>query len=62
MSSNVIKYVHNDSIVEIKNADPNKTLLNYIRLDLKKFDLMREKAHQKTLLFIYSIIRFLIMK
>tara|TARA_Y100000590_G_scaffold469042_1_gene654587 strand:- start:260 stop:1702 length:1443 start_codon:yes stop_codon:yes gene_type:complete len=37
MSSNVIKYVHNDSIVEIKNADPNKTLLNYIRLDLKKF-------------------------
>lgn len=36
MSSNIIKFVHNDRIVEVKNPDPNETLLNYIRTNLKK--------------------------
>jgi len=36
MSSNIIKYVHEDQIVEIKNLHPNDTLLNYIRTNLKK--------------------------
>ena len=36
MSSNIIKFVHEDQIVEIKNPDPNEILLNYIRTNLKK--------------------------
>ena len=36
MSSNIIKFVHVDQIVEVKNPDPNETLLNYIRTNLKK--------------------------
>ena len=36
MSSNIIKFVHEDQIVEVKNPDPNETLLNYIRTNLKK--------------------------
>ena len=36
MTSSVIKFVHEDHIVEIKNSDPNETLLNYIRTKLKK--------------------------
>ena len=36
MSSNIIKFVHDDQIVEVKNPDPNETLLNFIRTNLKK--------------------------
>jgi len=36
MISNFISFIHNDRIVEIKNSDPNETLLNYIRTKLKK--------------------------
>jgi xanthine dehydrogenase small subunit len=36
MSSNNINFIHKDTIVEIKNPDPNETLLNYIRKNLKK--------------------------
>jgi len=36
MSSNIIKFVHEDQIVEVKNPDPNDILLNYIRTNLKK--------------------------
>ena len=36
MSSNIIKFVHEDQITEVKNPDPNETLLNYIRTNLKK--------------------------
>ena len=36
MISSVIKFVHEDHIVEIKNSDPNETLLNYIRTKLNK--------------------------
>ena len=36
MTSSIIKFVHEDNIVEIKNSDPNETLLNYIRTKLKK--------------------------
>jgi len=36
MSSSSISLIHEDRIVEIKNPDPNETLLNYIRTRLKK--------------------------
>ena len=36
MISNIIKFVYQDQIVEVKNPDPNETLLNYIRTKLKK--------------------------
>jgi len=36
MNSNIVKFVHKDQIVEVKNPDPNETLLNYIRTNLKK--------------------------
>ena len=36
MTSNFISFVHEDRVVEIKNPDPNETLLNYIRTKLKK--------------------------
>ncbi|MDC0247816.1 xanthine dehydrogenase small subunit [Pelagibacteraceae bacterium] len=36
MISNFISFVRKDRIIEIKNPDPNETLLNYIRIKLKK--------------------------
>ena len=36
MNSNTIKFIFEDKIQEIKNPDPNETILNYIRLKLKK--------------------------
>ena len=36
MTSNFISFVHMDRIIEVKNPDPNETLLNYIRTKLKK--------------------------
>ena len=36
MISSSVKFLLNDKLVEIKNPDPNQTLLNYIRSDLKK--------------------------
>jgi len=36
MISNIIKFVWNNKIIEINNPDPNETLLNFIRLKLKK--------------------------
>jgi len=36
MTSNFISFIHEDRIVEVKNPDPNETLLNYIRTKLKK--------------------------
>jgi xanthine dehydrogenase small subunit len=36
MISKTIKFVWNNKIIEIKNPDPNETLLNFIRLKLKK--------------------------
>jgi len=36
MTSNTIKFIFEDKIQEIKNPDPNETILNYIRLKLKK--------------------------
>ena len=36
MTSSIINFIHNNKIVEIKNPDPNETLLNYIRTKLKK--------------------------
>ena len=36
MTSSIINFVHQNKIVEVKNTDPNETLLNYIRAKLKK--------------------------
>ena len=36
MTSNIIKFVRNNQIVEINNPDPNETVLNYVRNKLKK--------------------------
>ena len=36
MTSSIIKFVHENKIVEVKKPNPNETLLNYIRTDLKK--------------------------
>ena len=36
MTSNIIKLVYQDRIIEVKNPDPTETLLNYIRMKLKK--------------------------
>ena len=36
MTSSIIKFIHENKIVEIDNADPNETVLNYVRTKLKK--------------------------
>jgi xanthine dehydrogenase small subunit len=36
MTSNIIKFILNNKVHEIHNPDPNETILNYIRLRLKK--------------------------
>ena len=36
MISDSVKFLLNDKIIVIKNPDPNQTLLNYIRTELKK--------------------------
>jgi len=36
MTSNFISFIHEDQVIEVKNPDPNETLLNYIRTKLKK--------------------------
>ena len=36
MISNSVKFLLNDKLIVIKNPDPNQTLLNYIRTELKK--------------------------
>ena len=36
MTSNIVKFIYWNKIVEINNPDPNETILNYIRTKLKK--------------------------
>ena len=36
MTSNIVKFVHKDQIVKIINPDPNETVLNYVRMKLRK--------------------------
>ena len=36
MISSTVKFLHNNKILEINNPDPNQTILNYIRTELKK--------------------------
>ena len=36
MSSSIVKFIHNNKIMEIRDVDPNETLLNYIREKLNK--------------------------
>ena len=42
MVSSTIQFVYNNQICNIKNPDPNKTILEYIRNDLKKMELKRD--------------------
>ena len=36
MTSNIIKFIHEDRIIEVRNPDPNETLLNFVRTELRK--------------------------
>ena len=36
MISNYVKFLLNDKLIVINNPDPNQTILNYIRTELKK--------------------------
>ena len=36
MTSNILKFVWENKIHSISNLDPNETILNYVRLKLKK--------------------------
>ena len=36
MISNIVKFIHSGRIIEIRNPDPNETLLNFVRTKLKK--------------------------
>jgi len=36
VTSNIIKFIHSERIIEIRNPDPNETLLNFVRTKLKK--------------------------
>ena len=36
MVSNTIKFIYNNQICSIENPDPNKTVLDFVRNDLKK--------------------------
>ena len=36
MTSNIVKFIYKNKIVEIKNPDTNETILNYVRTKLKK--------------------------
>ena len=36
MISSTVKFLLNNKILEIDSPDPNQTILNYIRTDLKK--------------------------
>tara|TARA_Y100000590_G_scaffold327231_2_gene371506 strand:- start:363 stop:1799 length:1437 start_codon:yes stop_codon:yes gene_type:complete len=36
MTSNIVKFIYRNKIIEIKNPDPNETILNYVRTKLKK--------------------------
>ena len=36
MTSNTIKFIHENKILEIRNPNPNETILNYVRTQLRK--------------------------
>ena len=36
MSLSIVKFIHNNKIMEVQDVDPNETLLNYIREKLNK--------------------------
>ena len=36
MNTNTVQFIFENQLVAIKNPDPNQTLLNFIRNDLKK--------------------------
>ena len=43
MVSSTIQFIFENKIYKIKNPDPNKTILNYVRDDLKKTGKKQEK-------------------
>ena len=36
MTSDAIEFIFNNKIIKILNPDPNETILNFIRVNLKK--------------------------
>ena len=42
MVTSTIQFIYNNKICSIKNVDPNKTVLDYIRNDLKKMGLKKD--------------------
>ena len=57
MVSDTIQFIYNNKIFKIKNPDPNQTILDFIRSDLKKLE--QRKGVQKAdvehvLLFLVS--------
>ena len=36
MNKGIVKFLFNDKIFELSNPDPNQTILNFIRTELKK--------------------------
>ena len=40
MTSSAIQFIWNNKILKIDNLDPNETLLNFIRLKIKKTGLI----------------------
>ena len=36
MPSTTVRVIHSEKVVEIRNPDPNETLLNFVRTKLKK--------------------------
>ena len=36
MDTGIVKFLFNDKILELNNPDPNQTILNFIRTELKK--------------------------
>ncbi len=48
MVSDTIQFLFNNKIFKIKNPDPNKTILNYIRNDLKLTGTKEGKTIEKS--------------
>ena len=47
MTSNTLKFVWENKIHSISNLDPNETILNYVRLNLKKTGTKEGKTRRK---------------
>ena len=41
MSTNKVQFIYENKLIELENPDPNQTILNFIREELKKKALKR---------------------